>query len=145
MNKLYLKRNELVNSLIIQLSKHKEYSNDFVFPLLNKKDFLDIQKDDYSRIDSNQYKKFQSVRTYYNGLLKIVAEQCLINKKLSSHTARHTYTSLMLELIENVSPYDIMNSLGHKNISTTQNYIRRFSDKNVDRLNLMVPGVLGYI
>lgn len=144
-NKLYEKRNLYLTNLISSISSHNQYKNDFVFPLLNNSDFTDIQHDDYSRINSHQYKKFQSVRTYYNGLLKIISDQCLLNKKLSSHTARHTFTSLMLELIDNVSPYDIMNSLGHKNISTTQIYMKRFSDKNVDRLNLMVPNVLGYI
>lgn len=145
LNELYKERNNHLVKIIQKISKDENFKNDFVFPLLNEKDFRDVQQDDYSRIDQNQYKKFQSVRTYYNGLLKLVAEQCLINKKLSSHTARHTFTSLMLELIDNVSPYDIMNSLGHKNISTTQVYMKRFSDKNVDRLNLMVPNVLGYI
>jgi integrase len=144
-NKLYEKRNLCLTKLISSISIHNQYKNDFVFPLLNKKDFEDIHHDDYSRINSNQYKKFQSVRTYYNGLLKIISDQCSLNKKLTSHTARHTFTSLMLEMIDNVSPYDIMNSLGHKNISTTQIYMKRFSDKNVDRLNLMVPNVLGYI
>ena len=144
-NVLYMERNNYLVKIIQEISKNENFKNDFVFPLLNQSDFTNIQQDDYSRIDKEQYKKFQSVRTYYNGLLKLVAEQCLINKRLSSHTARHTFTSLMLELIDNVSPYDIMNSLGHKNIATTQVYMRRFSDKNVDRLNLMVPNVLGYI
>ena len=144
-NEYVEKRHKLIIKLIRSLSKDPITKDDFVFPLLNKNDFKDIGKDDYSRINPHQYKKFQSVRTYYNGLLKIVAEQSDINKNLSSHTARHTYTSLMLELIENVSPYDIMNSLGHKHISTTQTYIKRFSDKNVDRINLLVPDTLGYI
>ncbi len=138
-------KHKTICNMIKIIANNNETKRDFVFPLLQNKDFINIFSDDFSRINEDQYRKFQSVRTYYNGLLKIVGSQCNITKKLSSHTARHTFTSLMIHLIDNVSPYDLMNSLGHKNIATTQLYMKRFNDKNVDRLNQLFPKSVGYI
>lgn len=145
LNEFSENKHKIICNMIKIVSNNKETKNEFVFPLLQNKDFTNVFSDDFSRINEDQYRKFQSVRTYYNGLLKIVGSQCNITKRLSSHTSRHTFTSLMIHLIENVSPYDLMNSLGHKNLSTTQLYMRRFNDKNVDRLNQLFPKSVGYI
>ena len=109
-----------------------------VFPLLNNKDFNDIEDEDFSVLSEYQYRKFQSVRSYYNKLLKLIASQSNINKRLTSHLARHSYTSLMLELGEDVNLFDLMTSLGHKHLSTTQTYIQRLSNKKIDKLNLVI-------
>jgi integrase len=145
LNEFSENKHKIICNMIKIVSNNKETKKEFVFPLLQNKDFTNVFSDDFSRINEDQYRKFQSVRTYYNGLLKIVGSQCNITKRLSSHTSRHTFTSLMIHLIENVSPYDLMNSLGHKNLSTTQLYMRRFNDKNVDRLNQLFPKSVGYI
>jgi integrase len=155
-DKVLEKRNEEILSFIDKRHKHickvislisvdKKLKKEFVFELLDNKHFSNVSSDDFSRINEDQYRKFQSSRTYYNGLLKIIGSQCGISKRLSSHTSRHTFTSLMIHLIDNVSPYDLMNSLGHKHITTTQLYMKKFNDKNVDRLNQLFPKNVGYI
>jgi len=57
----------------------------------------------------------------YNGYLKEVAAICGIEKKLTTHTARHTFATTIL--IENDCPIEsVSEMLGHNNIRTTQIY-----------------------
>lgn len=139
---LKVERQKKVINLINKLNSNNETKNDFVFSLLNNKDFEDIVNEDFSRLSEYQYRKFQSVRCYYNKLLKLIAAQSKINKKLSTHIARHSYTSLMLELGENINLFDLMTSLGHQHLTTTQTYIQRLSNKKVDNLNEVISNSL---
>ena len=139
--KLKNKRNDLVIKLIIDL-KTKDVKEDFVFNLLKNEDFNDIVKEDFSRLSEEQYRKFQSFRAYYNKLLKLVSIQAKINKNLTSHIARHSYASLMLELGENINLFDLMSSLGHQKLTTTQTYIQRLSKKKIDNLNKVISDSL---
>jgi integrase len=143
LEELLLKRHSLICKMITTITNHNLHSNDFVFELLDNKDFIKVEKDSFSGMNELQYRKFQSVRTYYNGLLKLIGDQCGLGNRLSSHVSRHTFTSITLDIIDNVSPFDLMNSLGHKNLSTTQSYMKKFSDKNVDRINQLVGKSMG--
>ena len=136
------RRHQLVLDMIREINTNEEIKKDFVFPLLNNLDFKDIEDEDFSVLSEYQYRKFQSVRSYYNKLLKLIATQSKINKRLTSHLARHSYTSLMLELGEDVNLFDLMTSLGHKHLSTTQTYIQRLSNKKIDKLNLVISDKL---
>lgn len=135
---------DLVCKMIVILSKHKEYKTNFTFNLVRDKYFSDIDsKNDFGKISKDQYRKTQSAKTLYNSLLKIIAFQAGIEKNLTTHVARHSYTSLMLELgDENINLFDLMGSLGHKHLSTTQIYIQRFTHKKVDKLNLVIANNL---
>jgi hypothetical protein len=139
--KLKEERNILVIKLICEL-KTKNVKDDFVFNLLRNEDFKDIVKEDFSRLSEDQYRKFQSFRAYYNKLLKLVSAQANINKNLTSHIARHSYASLMLELGENINLFDLMTSLGHQRLATTQTYIQRLSNKKIDQLNRVISDSL---
>ena len=120
--------------IVEYLSSHKDTKKSFVFPMLNDKDFEDIDDDFYS-MSELQYYKFAGRRAYYNRLLKAVGAQCKINKPLTSHLARHSFTSLMIEIGVNLNLFDLMTSLGHKHLSTTQGYISKFTGKRVDSIN----------
>jgi integrase len=137
------KIHDLICQLIEELS-NSEYSSEFVFTLLNNNDFKNITNNNFSYLTEIQYKKFQGARSYYNKLLKLVGDQSGIgkNKRLTSHLARHSYTSLMLDLGENISLFDTMTSLGHKHITTTQTYIQRFDHKKIDKLNEIISDKL---
>ena len=136
--KLRHQRHSLVLQIIKEITESDEVKNDFVFSLLNNNDFTDITDEQFSILSEYQYRKFQSVRSYYNKLLKLIAQQSGIKKRLTSHLSRHSYTSLMLELGEDVNLFDLMTSLGHKHLSTTQTYIQRLSNKKIDKLNLVI-------
>jgi integrase len=134
------KHNEICKK-ISELS-NSENKDDFVFTLLNPKDFEDIKNDDFSRMNENQYRKFQSIRNYYNKNLKLIGEQSGIKKNLISHLSRHSYTSLMVELGENINLFDVMSSLGHKHIRTTQTYLTRLDNGKIDKLNQVISDKL---
>jgi integrase len=136
------KRHLMVASIIQGLISIDKVKNEFVFTLLNTNDFLGVGEDGWNLLTENQYRKFQSARSYYNKLLKIVGVQAKIDKRLTTHIARHSYTSLMLELGENVNLFDLMTSLGHTHLSTTQSYIQRISTKRVDNINLVISDTL---
>ncbi|WP_293906037.1 site-specific integrase [Sphingobacterium sp. UBA5670] len=60
--------------------------------------------------------------TRYNGYLKEIAEICNINRKLTTHLARHTFADIMLNL--GMPMEDVGKMLGHRSIRTTQRYCR---------------------
>jgi len=129
-NNLY----KLTTSIILRLKNHSDYSNRFVFPILKDKDFSNIIKEeDFDRMDKKQYSKFVGRRSYYNRILRFVGNQCNISN-LTTHKSRHSYTSLVMKYNDDINLYDLMKSLGHKNLSTTQGYIQSFVNKRVDNI-----------
>lgn len=121
-----------------------EFKTSFVFGILNDEDFKDVKENnDFGAIEEPQYNRLSGARTYYNRLLKCIAKQAKIKKNLTTHLARHSYTSLMIELGEDINLFDIMNSLGHKHISTTQTYMQKFTNKKLDNLNRILSDKLG--
>lgn len=125
------------------LSTEKTTKTMFCFPILKNKDFENIdERNDFSKISDKQYSKFTGGRTYYNRLLKVVQQQCGITKKLTSHLSRHSYTSLMLQIGENIDLFDLMTSLGHKHLNTTQTYIQKFINPKIDVMNKQLSDYL---
>lgn len=59
----------------------------------------------------------------YNAYLKEIADLCTIKKKLTTHTARHTFATTVL-LINDVPMETAMELLGHTDIRTTQIYAK---------------------
>ena len=59
----------------------------------------------------------------YNAYLKEIADICSISKKLTTHTARHTFGTTVT-LGNGVPIESVSKMLGHKKISTTQHYAR---------------------
>ena len=107
---------------------------DFVFPILDKEMFKEVL-DDKSNISLEQYKMIKHSTIVYNRQLKKVQKICKISTNLSSHVSRHSFTNQLLGM-DNVNLYDISQSLGHKNITITQNYISSgFNNKKIDYLN----------
>jgi integrase len=118
------------------ISNQKRNPIDFIFPILKNEEFKNIDaKNDFSKITIQQYKTIKHAIIVYDRKLKLVSEGCKIDLPLSSHIARHSYTNLLLNM-DNVNLYDISQSLGHKNITATENYIQSgFSSKKIDYLN----------
>lgn len=118
------------------INQEKSLKNSFVFKFLKDTEFSDIdERNDFGLMTKYQYNRFTGSRSYYNRLLKVVIKQCGIDKNVTPHTSRHTYTSIMLELGDNLNLHDLMTSLGHRHLSTTQTYLHRFNQKKVDDLN----------
>ena len=86
-----------------------------------------------SRIHGDMYVRFggRLVETYHRkvakrcwpSLLKEIADVCGINKKLTTHTARHSFASV-IALANNVSLPNVSKMLGHSSTRMTQHYAK---------------------
>jgi site-specific recombinase XerD len=72
----------------------------------------------------------------YNDYLKEIAGICSINKKFTTHTARHTFATTVT-LSNGVPMESVSKMLGHKNIKTTQHYAKVLDKKISDDMNLL--------
>jgi len=114
-------------------STNDKYKNQFVFPFLSSGDFKEYFGKPILRLNANQHKKMTSTNAYYNKLLKVIQKQNNIQTTITTHTARHSYTTILVE--NDVSLTEISATLGHKHISTTQSYISRLNISNIYDLN----------
>jgi len=76
----------------------------------------------------------QPSQSYGNIILKDWAKAAGISKKVSYHTARHTFATMMLTLGADL--YTTSKLLGHTEVSTTQIYAKIVDSKKVDAVNL---------
>jgi integrase/recombinase XerD len=67
-----------------------------------------------------------------NAYLGEIQELCGIETHLTSHVARHTCATTMLN--NDVDIYDIARTLGHKSIKTTERYAKRLRAKMAERM-----------
>lgn len=69
----------------------------------------------------------------HNAYLKEIAELCNVNKNLTTHTARHTFATLMLTY--NISMESVSAMMGHTNIKTTQIYGKIIAEKVIKEMD----------
>jgi site-specific recombinase XerD len=72
----------------------------------------------------------------YNDYLKEIADICGINKKMTTHTARHTFATT-ITLSNGVPMESVSKMLGHKNLKTTQHYAKVLDRKISDDMNML--------
>ena len=72
-----------------------------------------------------------------NTSLKKIATICNINKNLTTHTARHTFATLMLT--KGISIESVSKMLGHTEIKTTQIYAQILNEKVDNEINKIKP------
>lgn len=77
------------------------------------------RKHDYCKLNRKLLPMNSNQR--YNAYLKEISDLCGIKKKLTTHTARHTFATTVL-LINDVPMETAMELLGHTDIRTTQIY-----------------------
>lgn len=65
-----------------------------------------------------------------NNNLKTIAHLCEIDKKITTHIARHTFASIAAGKTKDIRV--VSKLLGHSNVSTTQTYIASLNDKEMD-------------
>uniref|UniRef100_UPI0040478B0B tyrosine-type recombinase/integrase n=1 Tax=Mariniflexile sp. TaxID=1979402 RepID=UPI0040478B0B len=66
----------------------------------------------------------------YNKELKEIAEICGIDKTLTSYVARHSFANCLKQ--KGVATDIISESMGHKNLSITQTYLKEFDNSVLD-------------
>ena len=108
--------------------RRKKTDIEYNIPLLNiPKQILEKYADKSKPKDNFLLPVYRIIT--YNKYLKEIGSLCRINKKITSHLARHTFATLALT--RGVSIESVSKILGHTNISTTQIYAR-ITDKKID-------------
>lgn len=72
----------------------------------------------------------------YNDYLKLVGAGAGINKNLTTHVARHTYATYLLN--RNIPIETVSRCMGHSNIKMTQVYARMLGKKVVDDMQVLL-------
>lgn len=102
------------------------YKENYLFP---------IMKNAPSK-PSARYHHIRKALKVFNEQLKEIAEVCGIRKKITSYTARYSYTNILVR--NGVSVPQIQQALGHSDISTTQHYIAKYAQEEIDKLDSLI-------
>lgn len=104
------------------LNYYEEYAlpTEYVFPIILKDGLTPAQ------IDNRKKKTLAK----YNRDLKEIAKICGINKSLSSYVARHSFANCLKQ--KGVATDIIGESLGHKDLNTTQVYLKELGSSVLD-------------
>lgn len=105
---------------ILEYYKLQNRITSYVFPLLLKEQLSPIQIENRKANTLN----------IYNKKLKEIAEILKIESNITSYTARHSFATNMK--FAGVSTDIISQTLGHRDLSITQTYLKKFENEDLD-------------
>jgi integrase len=111
-----------VSSKFFQLIGKKK--DDFIFPFLNIRDFKGVPILSKYELNETHNKLLHRSRVLYNKYLSFISDELRWDRKMTGHTPRHTYANILHEY--DAHPEEISLTLGHKNLTTTIKYLKRF-------------------
>ena len=104
------------------LEKYKDNGESFIFPFFSDKyDYTD---------PLYLHNQIGAKTALINKYLKKVAEKAEITKKITTHTARHSFADLARQKTDNI--YNLSKTLGHSSIKVTEAYLASFDQQAVD-------------
>lgn len=106
--------------VILDYFLRRNLDSPYVFPLINPK-------------LGNERRQYENSLRTQNRMLKILGEMAGIDKKISTHVARHSWATIARR--ENVFISHISEALGHKDEKTTMIYLDSFSFSVIDRIS----------
>jgi integrase len=117
-----------IHSLVLKekplaiLEKYRSTDESYVFPFLS-------DRYDYS---DPMYLHDQIVTktAVINKYLKEIAKMAGIKKKITTHTARHSFADIARQKTDNL--YNLSKTLGHSSLKVTEAYLSSFDEKAVD-------------
>jgi integrase len=104
------------------LEKYKGKDDVFVFPFFSS-------KYDYSD-PIFLHSQIGSKTAIFNKFLKYIASRAGINKKITTHIARHSFADIARQKTDNL--YNLSKTLGHSSLKVTEAYLSSFDEKAVD-------------
>lgn len=123
-DKLNIVFNDIIDMIRFNITRKIEKLNpkELIFNRFIKTDLFN----EYNKtipFNEKQHHKYMITNSKYNlQLSKICERYDLSLSKISSHNSRHTFVNMLLDM-ENINLNDVSLTLGHKRISTTQQYI----------------------
>ncbi|GMN11369.1 hypothetical protein MTsPCn9_10240 [Croceitalea sp. MTPC9] len=82
------------------------------------------------------FKKYRSDRRLMNKNLKIIAKDARIDGKLTTYYLRHSWATIAKHM--GISTSMISDALGHQSVSTTEGYLKSFTNDALDDANELV-------
>ncbi len=125
-----IKLNTKTNKILSYYSKLRKKSSDFIFPFLSN-------EEDYSD-KTFLFRQVSAKTSLINKYLKKIGEHAKIEKKITTHIARHSFSDIART--KGVSVYDISRVLGHSSINITETYLSKLDHNSQDE---MMKNVLG--
>jgi len=119
------RRLKLVKQAQQILDIYRDDSNklsDFIFPFLKN----DVDYSDTKYLN----KQISSKTTILNKHLRELSRKTGIDKKISTHIARHSFADMARK--KGMKLYDISKALGHSSLSITEKYLENFDDDSLD-------------
>jgi len=107
--------------IISEYKKEFSKQENFIFPFLSNTEDLSNKKKLVSRVSGRT--------TKINEHLKTIAQKSEIDKKLTSHVARHSFAEIART--KGVPLYDISKALGHSSIAITEQYLSSFDENSL--------------
>ena len=104
------------------LEKYKSSGESFIFPFLS-------DRYDYSD-PMFLHNQIGAKTALINKYLKDIASKAGINKKITTHTARHSFADIARQKTDNI--YNLSKTLGHSSLKVTEAYLSSFDEKAVD-------------
>jgi len=124
--KIQVYLNDFSRSIIEKYGSENTTPDSFVFDIISKNDNAEIQ-----------HSKISNFNCFISQNLKKLCKEIRLPKEISAYWARHSWATIAHN--NNTPMQFIMESLGHENIQTTQNYLNSFPDKDKKKFaeNLM--------
>jgi site-specific recombinase XerD len=104
------------------LDKYKGTGESFIFPFLS-------DRYDYSD-PMFLHNQIGSKTALINKYLKELGKLAGINKKITTHTARHSFADIARQKTDNI--YNLSKTIGHSSIKVTEAYLPSFDENAVD-------------
>ena len=116
-----------IDGIDIIRSNRKKTDENFITVFLNEaKEIAEKYKYNLPKLSNQKYNKY----------LKDVATGSGINKPLTSHYARHTFATYLLN--KDIPIETVARALGHSNIKQTQHYARLLGKKVIDDMKKLL-------
>ena len=104
------------------LEKYKNNGESYIFPFFS-------DRYDYSD-PMFLHNQIGAKTALINKYLKDIAKKAEINKKVTTHTARHSFADIARQKTDNL--YNLSKTLGHSSLKVTEAYLASFDEKAVD-------------
>ena len=102
---------------------NKYKTDKYLFPVLTKAP-TDPEK---------RYNFVRNALDYLNNQLSEIREILGISQKITSYTARYSYSNVLIQ--NDVPVVKLQQALGHSSLATTQHYVAKFSNDEVDKFD----------